>query len=359
MGTVLIADGISGNTAFISGAFGDSYNIVAEKTGRSALEYLNGNTPDIVFTSSVLPDMGGTELTGRIKSVPDLAELPVFILAGERDPALELRGLKSGASDVIFRPYDPETVRIRADSRIELNACRSGMKKAEQNRTAVVEKLFDIMSRSFAELVEFRDGTTGGHIMRTTAYMRILTEHMRRDPRYAAVMTDEYVRNLCRAAPLHDIGKIAIDDNVLRKESGLDENEFEYMKTHAVIGGKAFAHIMSELKRSGLEFGRETEFIRIAGEMAMYHHEKWSGSGGYPKGIAGEDIPLPARILSLPDVYDALTSERPYKKAFTHEQSMKIISDGKGSLFDPDITDIFLAAGEEIKACLKCFRAVK
>lgn len=355
MGTIIISD--DKNASFISDTFGKNYNIFTAKDGRGMLEYLRSNTPDIVFTSAVLPDMSGAELTARIKD--SMTELPVFILADERDSALELDGLKSGASDVLFRPYDPDIMRLRVKSRLEMCACRKGVKTAEDKCIVKVEKLFDIMLRSFAELVEFNDGTTGGHIMRTTAYMRILTEHMRKDPRYSAVMTDEYVRNLCRAAPLHDIGKIGIDDTVLRKNSGLDENEFEYMKTHAIIGGKTFAHIMSELKKSGLDYGSEIEFVRIAGEMAMYHHEKWSGSGGYPKGIAGEDIPLPARILAVPDVYDALTSERPYKKAFTHEESMKIISDGRDSLFDPHITDIFLAAGDEIEACLRCFRMGK
>lgn len=339
-------------TSFISDTFGEKYSIIIETEGRGILEHLSKINADMVFVSAKLPDMSGAEAAAEISV--RLPELPVFILADERDSATEREGLRCGAADIFFRPYDTEIVRMRAEQRMSVCCIRA--KNAENKSRAVVEKLFDVMAQSFAELVEFRDGTTGGHIMRTTAYMRILTEHMRKDPRYSDVMTEDYIRNLCRAAPLHDIGKIGIDDNVLRKESGLSENEFEYMKTHAVIGGKAFAHIMSELKKSGLDFGCETEFVRIAGEMAMYHHEKWSGSGGYPKGIAGEDIPLPARILAIADVYDALTSERPYKKAFTHEESVKIISDGKGSFFDPDITDIFLAAGEDIEACLRCFR---
>jgi putative two-component system response regulator len=163
-------------------------------------------------------------------------------------------------------------------------------------------------------------------------------------------MTDEFVTAAIRSAPLHDIGKIAITDEVLRKASKLDSREFEYMKSHAVIGGATFHKIRNEI--------HDNYFIKIAEEMAMYHHERWDGAG-YPIGLKGEDIPLSARIMSIVDVYDALTSKRPYKEPFTHEKAMTIIAEGRGKLFDPELADEFIKISSQIKECMECKQTIR
>lgn len=352
MKQILIVDDIPTNLEYAVGMLEGKYKLAAAKSGAKALAFLERSRPDLILLDVNMPEMDGFETLNRIKAIPECKSIPIIFLTADRDTKLEVRGLQLGAVDFIAKPFEPEIMLSRIKTQLELDDYRTNLECMVKNKTMVIERLLDVMSISLAELVESRDGTTGGHLKHTSEFFRIIVEHMRTKPKYKDILTDEYVKNLYRAAPLHDVGKIAIDDNILRKESGLDANEFEHMKKHSVIGGKTFDHILSELNAGGLEMGVETEFIRIARDMALYHHEKWSGTGGYPVGIAGEDIPLPARILAVADVYDALTSKRPYKDAFSHEESVKIIREGRGTLFDPDITDIFFEAEDEIKACL-------
>lgn len=352
MKLILIVDDMPANLEFAVGMLKDHYKVAAAKSGEKALAFLEKNHPDLILLDVNMPGMDGFETIRHIKENPQTAGIPVIFLTGDRDVQLELKGLNSGAVDFIAKPFEPQIMLSRINTQIELSCYRENLESIVANKTKVIEKLLDVMSTSLAELVESRDGTTGGHLKHTTEYFKILVNHMRNYPKYKAILTDEYVKNLYRAAPLHDIGKIGIDDVVLRKESGLDKNEFEHMKTHSMIGAKTFEHILDELKSADLHLGKELDFIEIAREMALYHHEKWCGTGGYPAGISGEDIPLPARILALADVYDALTSKRSYKPAMSHEESMKIIRDGRGTLFDPEITDIFIDCENEIKACL-------
>ncbi len=352
MKQILIVDDMPANLEFAVGLLKDTYKVAAAKSGAKAIAYMERNHPDLILLDVNMPEMDGFETIKHIKSNPETADIPVIFLTADGDTKLELKGLQCGAVDFIAKPFEPEIMRMRISTQIELYDYRTNLEKIVKEKTKVIETLLDIMSRSFAELVEHRDGTTGGHIKNTTKYVKILVERMKKHHKYAEVFTDEYVKNLCRAAPLHDVGKIAIEDNVLRKASCLDESEMEYMKMHSEIGARTFEHILNELSDNGISSGNEVDFIEIALEMAYYHHEKWNGKGGYPKGLAGEDIPLPARILAIADVYDALTSERPYKTAYSHEKAMQIISNGKGEVFDPDITDIFIAASDELKKCL-------
>lgn len=361
MRQILIVDDMPANLEYAIALLQDKYQVAAAKSGAKALAYLSKNKPDLILLDVKMPEMDGFETIEKIKSDPETAKIPVIFLTADRDVQTELRGLKIGAVDFISKPFEPAIMLSRIEMQIELNDYRTNLEQVIKEKTAVIERMLDIISISLAELVESRDDTTGGHLKNTTDYFRILVEHMRSKPKYKSILTDDYMRNLYRAAPLHDIGKIAIDDAVLRKESGLDKNEFEYMKSHSVIGARTFDHILNtmESESESLNMNNEIEFIKVAREMALYHHEKWCGTGGYPAGIAGEDIPLPARMLTLPDVYDALTSKRPYKEPFSHKKAMEIISQGRGVLFDPEITDIFLECSPELEACLKAKRIAK
>jgi putative two-component system response regulator len=199
----------------------------------------------------------------------------------------------------------------------------------------------DVTIEMMASLAETRDNETGNHIRRTQHYVRTLAVYLQHHPRFSTFLTSANIDLLFKSAPLHDIGKIGIPDSILLKPGLLDQREFDIMKTHAALGGEAIA-------RAEQLTGRPVPFLRIAKEIASNHHEKWDGSG-YPRGLAGEQIPIAARLMAIADVYDALISSRVYKAPMTHEEAVKIIRAGKGSHFDPDVADAFLALQEEFQ----------
>jgi HD-GYP domain-containing protein (c-di-GMP phosphodiesterase class II) len=205
-------------------------------------------------------------------------------------------------------------------------------------KTATIVELKNAIMETIADLVEHRDDTTGGHVSRTSRYLKIVMELMLKEGLYRDQTESWDVNQLVLSAQLHDVGKIAIDDSILRKPAKLDADEFEKMKKHTTFGGEIIKEIQDKAS--------ESEFLNDAYVFAVYHHEKWDGSG-YPFGLTGEKIPLPARLMAIIDVYDALISERPYKKAFSHEESINIIKEGKGTHFDPYLVDIFLCASEQ------------
>jgi len=227
----------------------------------------------------------------------------------------------------------------------ELKNYNDNLEKMVLEKTERIVELKNAVMETMAELVEHRDDTTGGHISRTSRYLKIFIDAMlasRLNLKYTASWD---VNQMILSAQLHDVGKIAIDDIILRKPGKLTAEEFEIMKKHTIFGGEI-------IKKIQVKTG-EREFLDYASVFAVYHHEKWDGTG-YPYGIAGENIPLPARLMAIIDVYDALISERPYKKAFSHEEAIKIIKDGKGSHFDPALTDLFLSISEQLVAAPDC-----
>ena len=215
---------------------------------------------------------------------------------------------------------------------LELSSYRKNLEGLVNEKTQTIENLQDTMVIGLAELVECRDGETGGHIKRTAKYLEILVKSMEEQRLYSDILTSDYVHNMIRSAPLHDIGKIGISDNVLLKQGSFDEAEREYMQQHTILGGRALQKVINSTDGES--------FLYVAKDMALCHHEKWDVTG-YPYGLYKEQIPLCARIMAIADVYDALTSKRPYKKPFTHEKAVQIILEGKGTQFDPDIVDIF------------------
>jgi HD-GYP domain-containing protein (c-di-GMP phosphodiesterase class II) len=222
----------------------------------------------------------------------------------------------------------------------ELQNYSHNLEEMVNKRTATVVELKNAIMETIADLVERRDDTTGGHISRTSSYLKIFIDLMFKQGLYRGQTESWDIDQLVLSAQLHDVGKIAIDDSILRKPARLDKDEFEKMKKHTIFGGE----IIKEIQKKTTE----SEFLNHAYVFAVYHHEKWDGSG-YPYGIAGENIPLPARIMAIIDVYDALISERPYKKAFSHEEAIKIIKEGKGLHFDPDLASMFISASKQFR----------
>ncbi|MCL2443657.1 MAG: HD domain-containing protein [Treponema sp.] len=207
-------------------------------------------------------------------------------------------------------------------------------------KTDRIVELKNAVMETIAELVERRDDATGGHITRTSRFLRRFINAVLESGLYKTQTSSWKIEQMILSAQLHDVGKIAIDDAILRKPGKLTDEEFDTMKKHTILGGEIIKDIQ---KKAG-----EQEFLDYAFIFAVYHHEKWNGSG-YPYGKAGEDIPLPARLMAIIDVYDALISERPYKKPFTHEEAINIIKEGKGNHFDPSLTDLFLSVSDKLE----------
>lgn len=364
---ILVVDDVPANLKYAEQLLGERYRLTLAVSGAQALKFLTKAEPDLILLDINMPEMDGCTVLTRLKENPATEKIPVIILTSDADSAMEIKCLALGAVDFIRKPFVTEIMLSRIETQIELNEYRHKLEYMVDEKTAVIERLQDVMSTCFAELVESRDGTTGGHIKNTTRYFSVFIEELAKYDRYKDILTPDYRRSLVRAAPLHDIGKIGINDSVLRKESSLDKEEFEHMKTHAKIGGDTFQNIFSSVEgvhhslmgADALEKvcdtmvreSADTEFLHIARDMALYHHERWNGTG-YPTGISGEDIPLCARILSIVDVYDALTSKRSYKDAFSHEKAMDIIIHDREIFFDPELTDIFISISDKIRECL-------
>lgn len=366
---ILVVDDVPANLKYAQQLLSSRYKLTLASSGAQALKFLKRNVPDLILLDINMPEMDGCTVIAELKKETATAMIPIIILTSEVDTAMELKCLELGAVDFIRKPFITEIMLSRIETQLELSSYRNRLECMVNEKTAVIERLQDVMSTCFAELVESRDGTTGGHIKNTTRYFAVFLEELAKHDEYKDILTPEHIKMLVRAAPLHDIGKIGINDSVLRKESVLNEEEFDHMKTHTCIGGDTFQHIFTSVEGTqhhsqigayafdkifdamNVEEGEDTLFLHIARDMAMYHHERWNGTG-YPMGIKGENIPLSARILSIVDVYDALTSKRSYKEAYTHEKAMQIIIEDREIFFDPKLTDIFVSISDKMKQCL-------
>lgn len=310
----------------------DDFHLMTELSGDDPAKILEKYQPDIVLVE-LAPDY--LQKLHRIMELSKTSQLPVILLYEGNDLVLQDKALALGVSDIVTGPYSKTLLIHRLRTQLELAEFRNSESEAES--------LQDAISFSFAELVEFRDESTGGHLKNTTLYFKLLLEEMLQQQEYRELISDIDLKALIRSAHLHDIGKIGINDEVLRKASPLNNDEFEYMKTHTTLGKQAFERIIKETGGSS--------WLNLAKDIAYSHHERWDGSG-YPKGLKGEEIPLYARMMSIADVYDALTSKRSYKRAFTHKNAMDIILEGRGTLFDPKLVDIFEKVSDKFEKVL-------
>jgi putative two-component system response regulator len=298
-------------------------------------DYLTSNKVELVLLTISEDDMEGFKRYEEIKDIPEMAGRPVIFLGDAGNTWIEEKILSYDALDFIAIPATAAMLRTKLENALELYTLR--------NNRNYVEKYQDAIAVSFAELVDCRDETTGGHLKNTTQYFRILLEEAMTNNYYKDTLAQEDVRDLLRSATLHDIGKIGINDDILRKASPLDYHEYEYMKTHTTLGLQAFEKIIRETGG--------TRWLYLAKDIAYCHHEHWDGSG-YPNGLKGEEIPIYARILTIADVYDALTSSRSYKDAYTHKRAVDIILEGKGKTFDPELVELFIAASGRFEEAL-------
>ncbi|MCL2071349.1 MAG: response regulator [Oscillospiraceae bacterium] len=318
-------------------------------------------SPDLILLDVEMPEMNGYQAIERLKAKPETANIPVVFLTAKTDAGSELKGLSLGAIDYISKPFSPPLLLKRisnhllaAEQKRQLEKQKEQLQKYNENledaikeKTKTIIELQNAVLETVAELVETRDATTGGHIERTQIYLRTLFDGLKETGIYLDEIKEWDVEMIIRSAQLHDVGKISIREDVLNKPGRLTPEEFDEMKKHTIIGGKIIEHIQERTTKQ--------EFLEFTKTMAVSHHEKWDGSG-YPYGLKGNDIPLEGRLMSIVDVYDALVSERPYKKAFTHEEAVKIIKDGSGSQFDPILVELFLHEQDKFKKTAESIR---
>lgn len=318
----------------------DKYKVTAVMHGEQAIKYLNENDCDIVLLDINMPDMDGFEVLDKIRKTERCNNIPVIFLTADNDSETETRCFKVGAIDFITKPFVPEVVLSRIGRALELEDLRRSLEKQVDEKTAHIQYIKDMMVLGMAEMVESRDSNTGGHIKRTSEVIKVFSRKLKKNKHLQGI-DEKLLLNIEKAAPMHDLGKIAISDAVLRKPEKYTEEEFNEMKRHSAEGAKIVENILR-----GVE---DDEFVEIAKNIAHYHHEKWNGKG-YPDGLSKTDIPVEARIMALADVFDALVSKRCYKEAFTYEKAFSIIEESLGEHFDPEIGLVFLDCKDELIA---------
>lgn len=348
--TILVVDDTPFNLTLMSAVLKKAYRVVVAASGEDALQMLaTGPVPDLILLDIMMPRLDGYEVCRQLKADPRTAGIPVIFLTANVSSDDEEKGFELGAVDYITKPIKPRVVLARIKTHLQLKASAdfledkaAFLENEVAKRAQEIEAIQDVTIHAMASLAETRDNETGNHIRRTQLYVRALAEKLRNHPRFAAFLNEHTINLLFKSAPLHDIGKVGIPDHILLKPGRFTPEEFEVMKAHTTLGRDAIATAERRL-------GLDVEFLAYAKEIAYSHQEKWDGSG-YPEGLAGDAIPISARIMAVADVYDALISRRPYKNPFSHDKAVQMILDGRGQHFDPDIVDAFMALQDEFFA---------
>ena len=345
--TLLVVDDTPDNLVLMSNLLKDRYVVKVANNGEKALKIVRtGEPPDLILLDIMMPGLSGHEVAQQLMADSKTRDIPVIFLTALASEEDEMIGLGLGAADYITKPIRPAILLARVETHLNIKAAadflRSQNDFLEQEvarRTREVAAIQDVTILAMASLAETRDNETGNHIRRTQHYVRALALHLKSHPRFSATLDDHTIQLLFKSAPLHDIGKVGIPDRILLKPGKLTPEEFEVMKTHTTLGRDAIEH-------AELQLGADVTFLRLAKEIAYSHQEKWDGSG-YPEGLSGDKIPVSARLMAVADVYDALISRRVYKQAMSHAEAVEVIRKGRGSHFDPDVADAFLADADQ------------
>lgn len=337
---IMVVDDNITNLQVAKQALADDFNVFPVTSGEKALLLLDKVKPDMMLLDIKMPGLSGFDVLKLMKNNIETRNIPVIFLTSIKNNGNELEGLELGAVDYITKPFSKPLLLKRVRMHIALFNYTHYLEKIIAEKTDIIMELQQAIVYTVSDLIERRDGSTGGHVTRTQAYIKVMLD--------ALFETDYYHENhpgysrdmVVKAAQLHDVGKIGIPDYVLLKPGRFTTEEYETMKRHVTIGVEALS--------SSIELTREKEFLGCAVVLAENHHEKWNGQG-YPRGLSGKDIPMLGRIMAIADVYDALTSARPYKEAFSHEKAVEIVRAESGEHFDPVLVDVFLAVEDKFR----------
>ncbi|MEZ9231466.1 HD domain-containing phosphohydrolase [Vibrio amylolyticus] len=326
---ILVVDDIPDNIHTLSGILSDQFKIKAATSGKKAIQIANTTPkPHLILLDIMMPEMDGYQVCQELKSNPLTSDIPVIFVTAKAEVVDEQKGFELGAVDYITKPISPPIVKARVQTHIALHNQNLELAVKVKKRTEQLEQTRLEIIQRLGRAAEYKDNETGMHVIRMSHYSRIIAEQLDVNERWKELVF--------QASPMHDIGKIGIPDYVLGKPGKLDAEEWDIMQQHVKIGGDIIGD-------------SESLLLQMAREIALYHHEKWDGSG-YPHGTKGEDIPLSARIVAIADVFDALTSERPYKKAWPIEKAISLLEEEAGKHFDPNLVPIFVSKLDDVLA---------
>ena len=318
----------------------EDLNPVLLNSGMQCIKYFETKTADLILLDIMMPDMDGWAVISLLQSNPKTEHIPVIFLTADSSPETEAACFGAGGVDYAIKPMQPASVISRIRCAIELNEYRTDLAAKVKEQMEYIDQVKYDFIIGMANLVEGRDESTGEHVKRTAAIVKAIGEEALRRGLYPDVLTEEYLNYTFNAAPLHDIGKIKISDTILLKPGKLTGEEFEIVKKHTTYGRMIIDEVLENIE--------DKTFLRIAKEIAEFHHEKWNGKG-YPKHLIEDEIPLCARIMAVADVYDALKEERCYKKPIPYEEVYEILQDDAGVHFDPQLIECFMAIKDDIK----------
>jgi putative two-component system response regulator len=339
--TIMIADDSASVRKMIAGGLEEAgYRTLEAADGSQAMQAISEESPDVVLLDIIMPQLDGFQVLRRLKDDASTELIPVIMISSLHDVAKRVQAFEIGADDFLIKPIEKTELLARVKSLVKVKAFHDHMLEYQhelesdvQDKTQQLREAMQKVKSSSWEIIfrlcsaaEYRDEVTGNHIWRLGRYASVVAKAMGLD--------EETTESIYYAAPMHDVGKIGIPDAILLKPGTLSPGEWEIMKTHTTIGGQILQ-------------GSSLDIIRMAETIALTHHEKWDGSG-YPRGLQGEDIPLIGRISAIADVFDALTSKRPYKEVHTLDRAFAIIREGRGTHFDPQVVDAFFSALNEI-----------
>lgn len=333
MKTIFAVDDSDVNLTLVEEALENDFIVHTMPSAERLFSFLHRLTPDIILLDVEMPGMSGFETVRQLKGDERYAHIPVIFLTVHNEPDIEAEGLALGAADYILKPFSKVVLQRRIQMHI-------GVDNIVREQTSRLRRLQNGIVFVLADIVENRDRITGGHIERTTNYLKILMEAMINDKVYYKDLRKWDFELTASSARLHDVGKITISDTILNKPARLTDEEYELIKNHVTEGERIITEMIAHTG--------EEAFLHHAMMFAGMHHEHWDGSG-YPRKLKNVDIPLEGRIMAVADVYDALVSERPYKKPFTHEEAVSIIMADTGRHFDPQIVDVFGKVHEQFK----------
>ncbi|MCL2138348.1 MAG: response regulator [Treponema sp.] len=336
------------------------YEVFPAQSAIRLFEMLNKVIPNLILLDIKMPEMDGYEAIKKLKADERYKNIPVIFLTSKNDPTSEVTGFDLGAADYVYKPFSAPILLKRIDKELlyekqrkDLLETHEKLKNNLKNMEALVQeeagtvlRLQDAVFTTVIELVEFRDKYTGGHIERTQLYLRALLDEMIKEGIYINEISGWDIFSVQSSAKLHDVGKIAVPDIILGKNAKLSQREFKLMQSHVTAGIEIIEKIISKME--------EHDFLNHALRITGTHHEKWDGSG-YPIGLSGHNIPLEGRLMAIADVYDALITERPYKKAFSHKDACAIIEEGSGTHFDPVLVKVFRNTEQEFDRIAKEF----
>ena len=351
MSIILIVDDDMTSLKLAKGILESEYRVATVNSGAMVFTYLANNTPDLILLDINMPNMDGFEVFDQLKAKPAWSSIPVVFLTATQDTKSEARCLEAGAIDFVMKPFVPVILLNRVRRVLELYGYRRQLESMVANQSEVIvhrtERITNMQNsiiNGMANLIELRDNNTGRHVKNTQIYVEMICKALRNQGLFPETLNDAYINNTVRAAPLHDVGKIKISDTILNKPGPLTSEEFKIIQDHTRYGADIVKDLLGDVE--------DPEYLEIAHDIALCHHERWDGTG-YPQGISGEDIPLCARIMSIADVFDALYEDRVYKAGIRPMSAcLDIIEDARGLQFDPVITDVFIGLEPQIKEYL-------